>query len=104
MLYVLLATHSAEACPTSNAKTREHMSKSAPQIPQIAQRLGIKIVAGPLTSQEHLSTLIVEADNGETLDKFLEESRLSHWNSVRVIPSTPLVDALQQIQKYPPIY
>ncbi len=104
MLYVLLASHTAETCPTSNAKTRELVNKTTPQIPELAQRLGVKIVAGPLVSQEHISTIIVEAEKGEAIDQFLEESRLGHWNSVRVIPSVPITRGLQDLQKYPPIY
>jgi hypothetical protein len=104
MLFVLLASHAAETCPTSNAKTRELMNKIAPQIPELARKTGVKIVAGPLVNREHLTTVIVEADKAEAVDQFLLESRLNQWNSVRVLPSHTIADGLKEIEGYPPIY
>jgi hypothetical protein len=104
MQYVLLASHSAEICPTSNGKTREMVNKLSPMIPELARKHGVKIIAGPLVSQEHISTMIVEVEKGESLDQFLEESRLGHWNRVKIIPSVPLAQGMQDTQKYPPTF
>ncbi len=104
MLFVLLASHTAETCPTSNAKTRELMSKITPQIPELARSLGVKIVAGPLVNQEHLITIIVEADKAEAVDQFLNESRLGHWNSVRVLPSVTIAEGIKDLERHPAFY
>jgi hypothetical protein len=47
MHFVLLATHTADVCPLSNSKTRDLMLQTAPQIPDIAERNGVTMVAGP---------------------------------------------------------
>jgi hypothetical protein len=104
MHYVLLASHSPETCPTSNAKIRELLLQTATQIPQIAEKTGVNILAGPYVNREHVTVVIVEADNGENLDGFLAESRLPQWNSVRVLPSLPMQEGLEDIQARSPIF
>lgn len=99
MHYVVLSTHSAEVCPTSNAKVKEVLLEVAPQIPDLAQKHGVNIVAGPYANREHMVVTIVETDSAEALDSFLVDSRLSQWNQVRVLPSIPMEQAMQQLQE-----
>jgi hypothetical protein len=65
MLFVLLGTHNADVCPLSNSKTRDLMVQTAPQMPSIAERNGVTMVAGPYVSDEHLVVTVVEADQAE---------------------------------------
>jgi hypothetical protein len=44
--FVLLGEHTAEVCPTSNAKTRDLMLEIGPEVPSIAEKAGVNIVAG----------------------------------------------------------
>jgi hypothetical protein len=102
--YVLIASHNPENCPTSNAKTREVMLGMAEQIPTVAEHAGVTILSGPFVSREHTSVVVVEAKSGEDLDRFLLESRLSQWNSVRVVPSLPMQEAIEEIRAQPLVY
>lgn len=104
MLFVLLAEHTAEVCPTANSKTRAALQKSAPEMPKLAQRHGVKIVAGPFVSDEHLSTLVVEAERAEALHQFVTESGLAQWNKVRIIPSETLEQGMKEIDQQKPIF
>ncbi|MGH9920046.1 MAG: hypothetical protein ACRD6W_14420 [Nitrososphaerales archaeon] len=104
MNFVLLGTHGPEICPTSNKKVRELLLETAPQIPKIAERTGVKIVAGPYVSREHTTVIIVEAAKAEDLDRFIVESRLPQWNSVRVLPSLTMAEGLKDIQAQTPVY
>jgi hypothetical protein len=104
MHFVVLADHTADVCPTSNSKTRELMLGLAPQIPGIAERLGIRIVAGPFVNREHLTVAIVETDRAEDVDRFLVETRLMQWNKVHILPSLPLPEALQQMNDTPALF
>lgn len=104
MHYVLIASHNPENCPTSNGKTREVMLAMAEQIPEVAEKAGVTILSGPYVSREHTSVVIVEAASGEDLDRFLLESRLAQWNSVRVVPSLPMQEALEEIRAQPLVY
>jgi hypothetical protein len=97
MHFVVLGTHSAEVCPTSNAKSRALLLELGPQIPAIAEKHGVKIVAGPFVNREHLTVTIAEADRADDLDAFIVESRLAQWNTVRVIPSHPMEVGMQEI-------
>jgi hypothetical protein len=97
--FVLLGVHSPEVCPTSNAKTRDLMLQTAPQIPGIAERTGVKIVAGPYVNREHMTVVVVEADKAEDVDRFVVETRLHQWNSVRVLPSMPIEEGMKDVQE-----
>ncbi len=61
MHFVVLARHSPEICPTSNAKTKGLLLELAPQIPDIARKHGVNIVAGPFNNREHTLVVILEA-------------------------------------------
>ncbi len=104
MHFVLLASHSAEVCPTSNAKTREILLQRAPEMPGLAKRLGVNIVAGPFVSREHVTVVIAEAEKAEAVDRFISESGLAQWNSVRVLPSLTLEDGLREVSSLKPIF
>ena len=104
MHFVLLAEHTAEVCPTSNAKTRDLLLQTAQDIPNIAQRNGVTIVAGPLVNREHLVVVVVEGDRPEAIDRFLVESRLPQWNSVRILPSLSIEDGMKDVQESTPLF
>jgi hypothetical protein len=97
--YVVLASHPPEICPTSNAKTRALLLDLAPQIPAIAQKHGVNILAGPFVNREHLAVTIVDTDSAEGLDDFLVDSRLAQWNQVRILPSRSMQEGMTQLQE-----
>lgn len=104
MHFVLLASHGPEICPTANAKTREIVVKTTPEIPAMAKRLGVNLVAGPFVSREHLSVVIVEAAKAEAVDQFISESGLGQWNKVRVLPSLTLEEGMKEMNALKPIF
>jgi hypothetical protein len=97
MHYVIIGEHSAEVCPTSNATTKALLLEMAPQIPKIAESLGVTIVSGPFVNREHTTVTVVESKNAEDVDAFLVQSRLHQWNRVRVIPSMPMVEGMKDV-------
>ena len=104
MHFVLLAAHSAEVCPTSNQKTRDLMLKRFPEMPSIAERTGVNVVAGPYVNQEHMMVAVVESDRAENVDRFLVESRVSQWNTVRILPSLPAEEGMKDVEDADPIF
>ena len=104
MHYVVLGTHSPEVCPTSNAKTRALLLEIGPEVSNLADKNGVKIVAGPYANREHMLVVIVEADRAEALDSFVVDSRLSQWNQVRILPSVPMQDAMRELQEAPALF
>jgi hypothetical protein len=99
MHFVVLGTHSAEVCPTSNAKTKALLQEIAPQVSTLAEKHGVNIVAGPFANREHTLVVIVETDRADALDRFLVDSRLAQWNQVRILPSVPMEQAMQELQE-----
>jgi hypothetical protein len=99
MHFVVLGTHSAEVCPTSNGKTRALLLDLAPQMSAIAEKHGVIILSGPFANREHMLVVIVETDRAEALDSFVLESRLAQWNTVRILPSVPMEEAMHELQE-----
>ena len=101
--YVVRSTHSSDQCPTSNSKIRERMLKGAQEIPRLAEKLGVRIVAGPLIlAAEHESVAVVESDTPEAVHDFVLQSGLVQWNRVQVTPTHTLQQALKDLEKLPP--
>jgi hypothetical protein len=97
MHYVVVAEHSAEVCPTSNAKTKALLLEMAPQIPKIAEKNDVNILSGPWVNHDHITVVIVETDRPENLDTFLMETRLHQWNRVRVMPSRTIAEGMKEL-------
>lgn len=97
MHFVVLGVHSAEVCPMSNAKTKALLLEIGPQIPKLAEQHGVKLVAGPFVSREHMTVTVAETDRAEALDAFLVASRLVQWNQIRVIPSQTMEEGMKDI-------
>jgi uncharacterized protein with GYD domain len=104
MHFVLLGEHTAEVCPTSNSKTRDLMLQIGPEVPNIAERTGVNVVAGPFVNREHLVVTVVEAEKAENVDRFLMETRLHQWNQMRVVPSLPIEEGMKEIQEGTPLF
>jgi hypothetical protein len=104
MHYVLLATHSPELCPLGNSKTKQLLLESASDIPNLAQKGGVTFVAGPFVNREHTIVAVVDADSAESVDQFLVDSRLAHWNTVRILPSLAMEEGLEQIRQQEAIF
>jgi hypothetical protein len=104
MHFVVLAAHSPDICPLSNAKTKALLLEVAPQIPDIAKEHGVNIVAGPFVNREHTTVVIVETERAESLDAFLAASRLHQWNQLHILPSQPLEESMKDLQEATPLF
>jgi hypothetical protein len=104
MHFVVLAEHTAEVCPLSNARTKDLLLKTGPEIPAMAEKHDVKFVAGPFVNRQHLTVAVVEADRAEQVDGFIHEARLDQWNQVRVIPSMPMEDIMGEVADSPALF
>lgn len=104
--YVIRLSHPPDQCPTSNSKVRALVFKMGPSIAEIGERLGVKIVTGPLVmASEHESVSIVEAETVEAVNDFLLETALIQWNTCRVSMAQPMANVLGELDKAPaPLY
>jgi hypothetical protein len=101
--YFVRLEHTSDQCPSANSKIRERMLKGAPEIPQLAEKLGVKFVVGPLVlAAEHASVVLVETERIETVQEFVTRAGLSQWNSVRVSTVQSMEESLKDLEKMPP--
>ena len=101
--YFVSLEHTSDQCPMTSSKVRERVMKGMPEIPQLAQKAGVKFLVGPLViGAEHLSVAVVEADKIETVQDFILRAGLSQWNSVKVSVAQSLEQSLKDLEKTPP--
>jgi hypothetical protein len=104
MLFVLLANHTADNCPLACAATRDLLLETASEIPNLAQSNGVEIVSGPYVNREHTVVVVVRADTAEAVDRFLYETRLMQWNTIRILPSRTMEEGMAEIAASTPIF
>jgi len=92
--FAVIAEHPPELCPTSNARTRQMMREGAPQIPKLAERLGVEIVTLRVFGPDHVVLVVVEADDIESVRDLMFQSRLIQWNTTTIHPTYSLEEAL----------
>jgi predicted RecB family endonuclease len=92
--FAVIAEHPPELCPTSNARTRQMMREGAPQIPKLAERLGVEIITLRVFGPDHVVLVVVEADDIESVRDLMFQSRLIQWNTTTIHPTYSLEEAL----------
>lgn len=62
--------------PTSNAKIRQLMKQGAKEIPEVAKKLGLKIITINVYGPDHEVLAVVEASGIEAVREFVTQTRL----------------------------
>jgi hypothetical protein len=104
MQFVVLADHSPDMCPTSNAKIREMMKQGAKEIPNVANKLGVKVISINVFGPEHRLMALLEANDIEAVRNFTFESRLVQWNVVHVHPTWTIEEAMAKADHLPTMF
>ncbi|MEO0249428.1 MAG: hypothetical protein ABIN58_07785 [candidate division WOR-3 bacterium] len=104
MQFVVIAHHTPDLCPTSNAKIRELLKESAKEIPGLAQRLGITIISLNVYGPEHQVLAVIESPDVERVRQFLMEARLVQWNTINVHATWSLEEAMARADALPPLF
>lgn len=102
--FVIIARHSPEHCPTSNAKIRQLLKQSAKEIPDIAKRLGLKVITVNVYGPDHEVLAVVDADRIEQVRDFVMQSRLVQWNTTAIHATWTLEEALARADALPAIF
>lgn len=104
MQFVILAEHSPEFCPSSNAKIREMMKQGAKELPNLAKQLGVKIITLNVYGPDHVVLAVVEAGDIEAVRNFVLQSRLIQWNTTKIHATWSLEEALAKVEAIPTIF
>ena len=104
MQYVVLAQHSADICPSSNAKVRKKAMDLAGQVAALTNKHKVKLVSGPhVLGLSHKMVVVVDAPSVEAVRDFGMEAGLVQWNDVEIHPSWNMEEALKRIAALEPI-
>jgi hypothetical protein len=104
MQFVVVAEHSPELCPTSNAKTRDMMKQGAGELPALAKKLGVNIVTMRVYGPDHIILAVVDAADIEPVREFAMQSQLAQWNRVKINATWSLEEALEKADALPTIF
>ena len=104
--YVILTDHSADICPSSNAKSRARALEGMGQLlPKLAKESGVTFEVGPLhLDPGHRGVSVVDAPNIEAVTKLVFDSGLSQWNTVEVVPTTPIAELMSDLDRFPIVF
>ena len=92
--FAVIAEHPPELCPTANARTRQMMKEGAPQIPQLAEQLGVDIVTLRVFGPDHIVLAVVEASDIEAVRDFIFQTGLIQWNTTKIHATYSMEEAL----------
>jgi hypothetical protein len=102
--FAVIAKHPPELCPTSNAKTRQMMREGAPQIPQLAEQLGVEILTLRVFGPDHVVLAVIEAEEIDAVRDFMFQSRLIQWNTTNIYATYSLDEALARADNLEAIF
>lgn len=105
--YALLADHTPDLCPGSNARTRAAaLEGTSPEnIQKISEELGLSFVLPPMhLDPTHRVIAIVEAPTIETVTEFVMATGLFQWNTVESYPVTPIAEMMAAVTDFPTIF
>jgi predicted RecB family endonuclease len=92
--FAIIAQHPPELCPSSNTRTRQMLKEGAPQIPQLAERLGVEVTTLRVFGPDHILLAVIEADDIEAVRDFVLQTRLIQWNTTRIHATYSMEEAL----------
>jgi predicted RecB family endonuclease len=102
--FAVIAEHPPELCPTSNARTRQMMNEGAPEIPRLAEQLGVEIVTLRVFGPDHILLAVVEADDIELVRDFIFKTRLIQWNTTHIHATYSMEEALARVNEMEVIF
>ena len=102
--YGVILSHPPDVCPISNKASREIAKKGMTQMPNLSQKHNVKMTQWYHFDPEHLSIMMVEADNPESVRDLLMEGGFMHWCDIRIYPVTPVEELMKNLDDFPAIY
>ena len=102
--YLVVGQHPPDLCPSANDKIRKLAAEGGKEMPGLAEKLGVKILATYVPMTNHQVYVAVEADDANAVREFVWQGRLGQWNTVEIYQVSTLDEALTRVQELPAIY
>jgi uncharacterized protein with GYD domain len=104
MQYLVVGEHPPDLCPSSNEMIRTLAQEGAKEIPALAEKLGVKVLATYVPMTNHMVFVAVEAEDANSVREFAWQGRLGQWNTVEIYQTSTLEEALTRVDELPTIY
>jgi len=102
--YLVVGQHPPDLCPSANDMIRKLAAEGGEQMPALAEKLGVKILATYVPMTNHQVYVAVEANDGNAVREFAFQGRLGQWNTIEIYQTSTLEEALTRVQELPTIY
>jgi uncharacterized protein with GYD domain len=102
--YLIVGQHPPDLCPSANEKIRQLAVEGGQEMPGLAGKLGVKLLATYVPMTNHQVYVAVEADDANAVREFAWQGRLGQWNTVEILQVSTLEEALVRVQELPAIY
>jgi len=102
--FLIAGQHPPDLCPSANDTVRKMLQEGAAHIPELAEKLGVKLLATYIPMNNHMVFAAVEADDMGTVREFAFQSRLGQWNTIEIYQVSTLEEALTKVNELPTIY
>jgi hypothetical protein len=104
MQYLIVAQHPPNLCPGANETIRTLASEGASEMPALAEKLGVKLLATYVPMTNHMVFAAVEADDADKVREFAWQGRLAQWNTVQIFQTSTLEEALVRVHELPAVF
>jgi uncharacterized protein with GYD domain len=102
--YLIVGVHPPDLCPSANEKIRNLAAQGGKEMPALGEKLGVKILATYVPMTNHQVFVAVEADDANAVREFAFQGRLGQWNTVEILQTSTLEEALTRVQELETIY
>ena len=102
--YLIVGQHPPDLCPSANETVRKLANEGGQEMPALAEKLGVKLLATYVPMTNHMVIAAVEADDANAVREFAWQGRLAQWNTVEIMQTSTLEEALTRVQELPTIY
>ena len=104
MQYLVVGQHPPDLCPSANEKIRALAAEGGKEMPSLAEKLGVKVLATYVPMTNHQVFVAVEADDANSVREFAFQGRLGQWNTIEILQVSTLEEALTRVQELPTVY
>ena len=104
MQYLIVGQHPPDLCPSANETVRTLASEGGKEMPALAEKLGVKILATYVPMTNHQVYVAVAADDANSVREFAGQGRLGQWNTIEIYQVATLEEALTKVNELPTIY
>jgi uncharacterized protein with GYD domain len=90
--------------PVGEREDSNLAAEGGKEMPALGEKLGVKILATYVPMTNHQVFVAVEADDANAVREFAFQGRLGQWNTVEILQTSTLEEALTRVQELETIY